>query len=483
MAARAKGQPRTSALADQLLAAAVGAWDTHQTALSVAAQAAQDAALDAALRETQKVRDFIGDPTKILGRADTKHGEIAEQTEVGVRNAWNLLMGDVATAFKDPARNGPVDIHIDGNAVQLKFINGIKNGLDHLLEHKGKYEDFALNGSGYYMLPKEQVAAVLAIRDGLNPTGMSDKSIETILKKVSKLEEMTGRPFEEVVKPSISTYTDVQQGRIEKTLDRHDGELGARNDELKDDIQVEYGPSVVEGLKATGAAAAVGATVGFVGMAYKKYRDEKKNIFAGEFDSQDWKDVRGEALQAGALGGLSGAAIYGMTRYADVSAPLAGAFVSAVKGLAPLVSDYRAGRISVDALVDGGMFVCVDVALVGLCSAAGQTLIPVPVLGAVLGSLAGKVLSSLISNQIEGGRRAIEEKMKFVMAHLDAEYLKLVTAINARFDKLGELAHAAFDLTTNERVIERSLDLARAYGVSDSKLLHSVSELDDFMTS
>lgn len=38
-----------------------------------------------------KVRDFIASPNTILGSTGTKHGEIAEQVEVGVRNARQAL--------------------------------------------------------------------------------------------------------------------------------------------------------------------------------------------------------------------------------------------------------------------------------------------------------------------------------------------------------------------------------------------------------
>jgi len=188
-------------------------------------------------------------------------------------------------------------------------------------------------------------------------------------------------------------------------------------------------------------------------------------------------------LKGGLLGGVSGGAIYALTNYAELSAPFAGAFVAAVKGLAPLVADYRAGKISFDALIDGGMFVCSDVALVAICTTAGQALIPVPALGAVLGSIAGKVMSGILSGQLKGLQAAVDARMNAAMAGLDAAYHSVVSKFVAEFDRLGELTKAAFDLSNNERLVERSLDLARVYGVEEALLIKNDADLDEYMLS
>jgi len=47
--------------------------------------ATQDAAFETAVEQINKVRDFLSRPQNILGNAMTKHGEIAEQVEVGTR--------------------------------------------------------------------------------------------------------------------------------------------------------------------------------------------------------------------------------------------------------------------------------------------------------------------------------------------------------------------------------------------------------------
>lgn len=469
-----------SSLPDQIIASGVGALNANRAANELAQQALQAGYFQKSMAEMQAVRDFIGVPEKILGSDLTKHGEIAEQVEVGVRRARDQLVGATPGAtFEGVGRTAPADYMIDGLEVQSKFINGAGKSLNHVLEHMEKYENFGRDGS-FYHIPKDQHALILRALNGEKIDGLNDASVKSLLEKAKEIEAATGKSFSDVVKPSVSTYSEVQQGKIGETLERHEQDLKKENEALKEQIRVEHEPSLAEGLKAAAGAAAVGAAVGFASAVYKKHQ-EGKNIFKGEFTAEDWKDVGGDAFKAGMLGGVSGGAIYALTNYAELSAPFAGAFVAAVKGLAPLVSDYRAGKISLDALVDNGLFVCADVAIVGICTAAGQALIPVPVLGAVVGSIAGKVLSSVLAGQTKGLVAAIEARTNVAMQKLDNAYQRVVARITDEFERLGELMTAAFDLSNNEALVQRSLELARVHGVAEENLLHNHSELDAFM--
>jgi hypothetical protein len=474
----------TSAFEDQLNAAAVDAINQARIQDEMRQLAQQDRALDAALQAMKKVWNFIGSPENILGDLKTKHGEIAENVEVGVRNAYDLVNGVEPTAVIDGIdRTGPVDYQLGDIDVQSKFINGPGGkSLYHVLQHMKMYPNFAQNGdSSIYHIPKDQYETVLKIINGEPVEGLNASSIKAILAKVAEIEQLSGQDFKDVVQPSTSTYAEVQQGKIVETLDKHEDGLKEQNEKHKEQIRIDHEPSLMEGLKATGIAAAVGAAVGFTTEVIRKYRKEDKNIFKGDFTAEDWKEVGLSTLKSGAIGGASGAAIYALTNCAGLSAPFAGAFVAAVKGLAPLVSDYRQGKIPFDALLDGGMFVCTDVALVGVCTAAGQALIPVPILGAVIGSIAGKVLSSLLTGKVKGVQAAIEARMKAAMDKLEAAYQAVVTRVTAEFERLGDLTVAAFDLERNALLVERSLTLAREYGVAEHLLMKTDEDLDAFM--
>ncbi len=64
---------------------------------------------------------------------------------------------------------------------------------------------------------------------------------------------------------------------------------------------------------------------------------------------------------------------------------------------------------------------------------------------------------------------------------LDAISRQALDRINKEFDKLGDLTNAAFDPKNNR--LDSSVTLARAYGVPDSLIIKSTSDLDDFMLS
>lgn len=470
----------TSSVVDQLSGVVVDQVNMARIADEVTELAIQDQSFLKAMFELTKVRDFLDAPEHILGNTSTKHGEVAEQLEVGVRRAREVLAGTEPTAtIEGVHRLAPEDYRIDGVDVQSKFINSAPKTLGHVLEHIEKYENFGRNGS-YYHIPKDQYDQIQNVLRG-NNAGTSAKTVRAILEKVQQIEHDTGKAFQDVVRPSASDYAEVQLGRASKTLDSHEKDIHQQSESIKDQIQNKYQPSFADGLKATGTAAAVGAAVGFAGKAWTKYR-EGKNIFKGDFTAEDWTDVGGSAFTGAANGAVAGAAIYALTNCADMAAPFAGAFVSAGKGVASLVADYHAGKISLDMLIDNGLFVCSDAAIVGLCTAAGQTLIPIPVLGAVLGSLAGKFLSTFINNKVKDAQAQLDAKLQCFRSALDSKFQDTIAQLDARFAELGELTQAAFSLKRNEDLVVTSVALARAHGVPEEQILRNEADLDAFMS-
>lgn len=473
----------SSSLADQLQAVAVDSVNQARKAAEDELLVRQGSLLDAALREMQKVRDFIGAPEKILGREDTKHGEIAEQVEVGVRRAKDALTGrDFSATFEGVGRTAPADYLIDGIEVQSKFINGVNNSLSHVLKHMEKYSQFGRDGS-FYHLPKDQHELVSRLLRGEEVPGLSEKSVRAILGKVTEIEKLTGVGFQQAVQPGISNYADVQQGKVVETLDQHEQSLQDQNKKINEQIKLDHEASLADAAKATAGAAAVGAAVSLATGLINKYRKEGKNPLKGQLTWADWKELGFETSKGGAIGAVTGGAIYALTNCASMSAPLAGSFVSAVKGMAPLIAAYKDGTLSLDELLDQGTLVCSDVALVGLCSVAGQALVPVPILGALIGSIAGKVLSSVLGSQVAKAAQALETRSRELIAALDKAYQDVLRQITNEFDRLGDLAKAVFDVKRNENLIAHSATLARALGVPEKKLIKSKHELLDFMAS
>lgn len=441
----------------------------------------QDDNFRKAVQEIDKVREFVGSPRNILGNDSTKHGEIAEQVEVGIRRARQALDGKELTAtFDGVGRTAPEDYIIDGINIQSKFINGTNKNLDAVLNHMEKYSDFGRDGS-YYHIPKDEYELIEKIRNGeISIEGVRLRTIVTVKNKIAQIENESGKPFQEVAKPGISEYAEVQQGRVIQTLDNHEEQLSENNTQKKTQIIEDHQANLGEALKATGIAAAVGATVSLTTSLYVKAKEGKK-FYRGDFSEEDWVEVGVDTAKGGVVGGVSGATIYGLTNYASLSAPFAGAIVSATRSVSSLAADLNKGKIDTDEFIELGMVVCAESAIVGFATVAGQATIPVPVLGAVIGSVAGSIFANSLGADNKVTAKMIRVETDTYLQILDEKYKAVVDEINKDFSNLGGLTEAAFNTTNNLTSLKMSVDLAIAYGVEESRILKSTADVDSFM--
>ncbi|WP_445663192.1 hypothetical protein [Enterobacter soli] len=472
---------------DQLIGSAVNALNQARIDDEIFTLSRQDIAYELACKEMLKPRDFVASPGNILGSMSTKHGEIAEQVEVAVRNSEQAIeerLQDASTfraTFEGVGRTAPQDYLIDGMDVQSKFINGTNNNLVHVLKHMEAYPNFGKDGS-FYHIPKDTWQEIQDVLDGKPVEGLKSSTIEAIKAKVAEIERQTQRPFADVVRPGVSDYKDVQLGKIDETLDKHDQELAKQNDTKRAEIIDDHQPSLAEGMRATAMGAAVGGAFALGTGIYRKYRDGK-NIFRGDFDAQDWQDVGLDSLKGAAVGGISAGAIYTLTNYASMGAPFASSLVTATKGVASLARSYQRGEIGLDEFTDLGLIVCAESAIVGAMTVAGQALIPVPVLGALIGSISGKFMVTVAKSLDGKARQVLQARMDEFARRLDAIEQQVLNRILSEFAALGELTKAAFNVETNRQLLEASITLAQAHGVEDDKIIKNADDLDAFMTA
>lgn len=475
-----RNHSKYTVVTDQLTGQGVNLVNEARQAAEAAQLELQDLAMLRASEQIEKVRYFIGTPENILGNAATKHGEIAEQVEVGVRNARSALeQQDMTATFDGIGRTAPADYMIDGIQVQSKYINGMNNSLDHVIKHMEKYDNFGRDGS-YYHIPKNQHEVIDRILSGEDVEGISDRTANIIRAKAHEIEKFTGKPFGEVVQAGESEYAAVQQGRVHETLDKHEQELRDRNAQRKDEIHQEYEPSLADGLKAAGVGAAVGAGISIGTTLYRKYK-EGKNVFQGEFTEKDWKELGLDAGKATLIGGVTGGAIYYITNYMDTSAPAASAFVSAAKGVGSLLNDLHKGNIEPKEFACLALITCAESAMVYAGTLVGQNLIPIPVLGALIGSIAGRMVSDFLIGDDQVLATQMQAEMDSYIKQLDFEFQEIINRINSEFDKLGHLTETAFDLSLNVSLLSRSVELAEGYGVPSEKIIRNYNDLDDFM--
>ena len=449
------------------------------------ALSAQDRAYFDAMGEMQTVRNFVGSPEHILGSPATKHGEIAEQVHVGVRRAADALHGrPFGAEIENIPRTGPIDYRIDGVDVQSKYINGLRNTLDHIKGHADKYPEFS-EGGGQYHIPKDQNQQLKQLRQSGSIEDHSPKSAETIQSKLDDLHETTGRCSEELISPGEGTYAEVQQGRVNDTIRNREEGLSDKNEELKQAARTDNGPSLGGLGQAAALGAGAGAGVRFGQGIWVKYR-EGKNPFKGDFSSTDWKDIGVETGKGAGTGAVAGGAMYALTNSSDLAAPFAGALVSSLMGVGGLLQKHHSGEINADEFVELSQIIAADAAVIGLASMAGQALIPIPVLGAFLGSLTGRVVTSAIKGSLGTSEKELLARLeayeKKALQQLDEKELADFNRLATFFETLESLATIAFDEKTNTELrLETSVQIAETVGVTASDILRSTTELDILM--
>lgn len=366
--------------------------------------------LDEALGCIDEVFEFIGTPENILGNPSTKHGEIAEHTDVAFHNARNIMKGKSPNAtFENVGRTAPEDYLVGGVAVQSKYSNSTSKSLSDVLDHMEMYRDIAFGRDGsYYVIPKDQYEEIQRVLSG-DAGKLNAKSVRTILNKVKEIETQTGRPFSEVVKSGNVDYAEVQQGAIHKTLHKETKNLREEAQGQKSKIDSESKKEkgqAYENAKPTWKKAAVSAGVsagisgGFsLAFGIRQKLTEGKRI--QDFTTEDWKEIGLDTVKGTVEGGISGLAIYGLTAVMKVPSPLAAAGVSMTMGLIELTHEYCTNKISKEDFVTG----CQTVGLNSIVSAVGafvgDKIIPIPVLGSIIGSaVAGNICKEIMGQGV-----------------------------------------------------------------------------------
>ena len=354
-----------------------------------------DQRLDEAIGCLNEVYEFVGSPENILGSAKTKHGEIAEHVDVAFHNAKRIMEGSTPNAtFDHVGRTAPEDYFVDGVAVQSKYINGSSQSLSHVLDHLDTYRDIGFGQDGsYYVIPKDQYNEIQSVLSG-DTGNLSPRKVNAIKSSVHEIEIQTGRPFTEVVKSGNVDYAGVQQGTVHKTLRTETENLRA---EAKHQLEQIYAEAQVqkdlaqEKLKPTWkkAAAAAGISAGISGgfsLAAGIHRKCSTGKRIQDFTASDWKDIGLDTVAAAAEGGVSGLSIYWLTEKMNCPSPVAAAGVSLTIGIAELAYEYSTNKISRQDFIVGCQTVGINSILCAVGAWIGGELIPIPILGSVIGS-------------------------------------------------------------------------------------------------
>lgn len=451
------------------------------------------------LIHVNEVRDFISKPRNILGNDATKHGEIAEKFDVLQRNCLNILEGLKADAtFMDVGRLAPEDYIVDGQAVQSKFLNGLNETLKAVLEHNNKYEYFGADGKSFYVIPKDQFEVIKKTLDGnkmveLDGQPLRLSTIQKTKELVDLIESRTNRSFFDVTKPSQFKYAEVQLGKANQTLENRERQYLDISNEKKNSIIekakveknvaiIQAKPSFMAATKIAGIASILG---GGIALAISVYNKTKSGVKLENFTLQDWKDVGFDAGEGALKGGVTGYSVYFMTNFLKTPAPLASAYTSAAFGIANIANMLRKGEIDFEEFIEMSQIVSLDSAFNALGATIGQSLIPIPILGAIVGSLSINIVSSISKDYLNAyeigliDRYQVEYNRK--IEELDETNNSLLKEIIRKYEASRDLSELVFDFNVNNDLrLQASISLAKDYGVAESNTLKNCLDVDQY---
>ena len=416
------------------------------------------------------------------------HGFIAEFAEAGIVNARRAFEGlnPIVKVLND---NGPADLLIGRNTIQMKFYNNLRDELAQSFHYSAKMK---------MMFPKDHVLVYEKIMAGakeveFNGKQLSIKQITDIRQMINDITESKGlTSYKSWMKSSVLNYDDAQRNSMNTVLDlekiKIDKKVKVKRRELaKKKILAKKNslPNLREANKIAKNTFLLQGGLALMSAVYGKYK-EGKTIF--EFEQSDWLDCGLETVEGAVKGCISGYAIYGLTNVFKMSAPNASAFVTASYGMVDIITKLRTNEITEDEFINFITINTLDTTLATIGSCVGQTLIPVPVLGAVVGSIATSIIweigKGILSDREQELIQNYRENLDNHIKNLDDKYKIIFNDIMDKYHKLGRLQDYSFDLSINTRLrFEYSIELAEYIGVSDDEILHDLSEIDSYFLS
>ena len=174
-----------------------------------------------------------------------------------------------------------------------------------------------------------------------------------------------------------------------------------------------------------------------------------------------------------------------MTNFTATDGAVTSSLVTAVFGIVAQASRLNKKEISGEDFLINSQAICLESAVSAIASVLGEVAIPIPVLGAVVGNTVGMFMYGLAKEYMSNKEQELVAGFKTSMEQLnqilDIRYQKLIQRLRDELEKFTSLLDWAFDPDVN-KAFAGSVQLAKFAGVSESKILKSMDDIDIFFT-
>ena len=268
--------------------------------------------------------------------------------------------------------------------------------------------------------------------------------------------------------------------KIDETIEEETEKIKAEDKNRRKEAYEASKPTLQEGVKAAGVSAAMEGGMAFCLGVWKK---RKQGKYLAEFTAKDWQEVGIDVAKGTIQGGIRGGAVYAMTNFTATPAAVANALVTASFGVAAQAYQLQQGTITADDFIVNSEVLCLDVSVSTVASILGQTLIPVPVLGAIIGNIAGMFMYQIAKDNLSEKEqtliRSYQESFALLNQALDKRYHTLLAMLEKELKRFSSVLELAFDLDINI-AFDGSIALADYVGVTPEKVLRNKRDIDQY---
>lgn len=267
-------------------------------------------------------------------------------------------------------------------------------GLTHVISHSEKYPLFP-EKDGVYQIPKDFYEKYKRLVD--MPESIALKLRKEDLRLWRKVQAFNKAMPNAKIEPMVVDYADIQADTVETTIQRETDAVEHKHQKQRRAAEESCHATLQEGIKVTLYSAALeGAVDG--GISILKHKQGRKRI--RDFSKEEWKDIGADAAKGIGKGAIRGAAVYTATNAINMPASVAtasvtGAFTVVEKTIAFSHGKYSGEEYAYE-LADG----IASIAVSAVSSELGKKLIPIPVMGPIIGNAVGMFIYNVTRNKI-----------------------------------------------------------------------------------
>ena len=165
------------------------------------------------------------------------------------------------------------------------------------------------------------------------------------------------------------------------------------------------------------------------------------------------------------------------------SAAVANGLLTASFSIAEQAHQLRTGEIDETSFIYNSEIMCLDAAVSAASSLIGQALIPIPVVGAIIGNAVGTMVYKIAKDHLSEKEQALMRSYCAESEELDnrlnVQYGSLIAALNEDMALYLSILEQAFSMDP-KIALYGSVELAKQMGVPCNEILDTKTKIDSF---